>query len=210
MKIHEPIKDMRLALFPTGDVTQWFGENANLYKALGMLSHNGLDLVRPHGEHMFATEDGTVVDVKDTPEGYGKHLRILSSDGRREWTYGHCADIWVKQNQKVKGGQFIARMGNTGFVVSGNTPYWGHNPYAGTHLHLGLRMTRLDTKGWSYPGSTLKFIVLNHSNGHYGSIDPLPHLRDQSLFSTRVENYAREHNHKAFMGMSVGLRQLGY
>ena len=200
---------MKLALYPIGDLTQEFGVNPRLYKPLDMDGHNGLDLVRPHGEHMFAVEDGTVVDVKDTPDGYGKHLRIISTDGRREWTYGHCADIWVKQNQKVKGGDFVARMGNTGFVVSGNTPFWGHNPYAGTHLHLGLRRTRLDGNGWSYPGSTLKFMVLNYENGFKGSVDPLPYLRDQSLLSTRVENYAREHKHSSIMAMSVALRTMG-
>lgn len=205
----EPIKDMKLALFPIGDMTQEFGVNPKLYKPLDMDGHNGIDLVRPHGEHMFAVENGTVVDVKDTPEGYGKHLRIISTDGRREWTYGHCSEIWVKQNQVVKAGQFVARMGNTGFVVSGNTPFWGHNPYAGTHLHLGLRRTRPDVNGWSYPGSTYKFMVLNYENGYKGSVDPLPYLRDQSLLSTRVENYAREHKHSSIMGMSVAIRKMG-
>jgi murein DD-endopeptidase MepM/ murein hydrolase activator NlpD len=200
---------MRLALFPIGDMTQGFGANPRLYRPFDMEGHNGIDLVRPHGEHMFAVEDGTVIDVKDTPEGYGMHVRLISKDGKREWTYGHCASIHVKQDQQVKGGQFIARMGNTGFVVSGNTPFWGHNPYAGTHLHLGLRLSRFDPRGWSYPGSKIKFMVDNYNNGFKGSVDPLPYLRDQSLLSTRVENYARDHKHASIMGMSVRLRQMG-
>jgi murein DD-endopeptidase MepM/ murein hydrolase activator NlpD len=207
--MHDVVKNLKLAKYPIGDVTQWFGESPSLYAHLDMKGHNGIDIVRPHGEPMFAVEEGTIVDVKDTNDGYGKHLRLISKLGTREWTYGHCHGIFVKQGQYVKAGQFLATMGNTGFVVSGNTPYWGHNPYAGTHLHLGLRLTNFNERtGWSYPGSNIKFLVKNYENGYKGSVDPRPYLRDQKLKSTTIERMADAYKSKVLMDMSILMRGL--
>ena len=169
-----PIDGFNLLSFNKGPVTQYFGENPTLYARFGMKGHNGIDLVRPHGSPLYAIEDGEVVDVKNDPAGFGRHLRIIAGDN--EWTYGHCHEIFVKIGQQVKAGETIATMGNTGFVVSGATPFWRVNPYAGTHLHLGLRKIKRSRKGWSYAGSKLKFEVLNHGNGYKGSIDPAPLL----------------------------------
>jgi murein DD-endopeptidase MepM/ murein hydrolase activator NlpD len=176
-----PVKNLKLAYYPAGDVSQYFGENPLLYKNMGMIGHNGIDVVRPHGETMYAIEDGEVVEAKDSPDGYGIHVRFISDikdeEGRyREWTYGHNWINLVKQGDKVKAGQAIALMGNTGFVVSGKTPFWQHNPFSGTHLHLGLRYVRKTKAGWAYPGSTTKFQVYNHNNGYFGSVDPVPVL----------------------------------
>ena len=177
-----PVNKLKLSYLPTGDVTQWFGENRTLYARFDLAGHNGIDIVRPHGEVMYAIEDGEVVSVKEEPNGFGKHLRIISDakDNKgnyREWTYGHNSLNLVKQGDKVKAGQAVALMGNTGFVVSGATPFWQHNPYAGTHVHLGLREVRKTrTGGWSYEGSSLRISVVNSGNGYKGAIDPLPFL----------------------------------
>ena len=169
-------------MFPAGDVTQVFGVNKALYAFMGLNGHNGQDYVRPHGEAMFAVEDGIVLDVKFERGGFGKHVRFLSDakDAKgyqREWTYGHCDLIMVKIGEKVTAGQFIATMGNTGFVVSGATPFWKNNPYAGTHLHLGLRLMKVVRRGgWSYPQSDIKLTVIGYNNGFKGAIDPAPYL----------------------------------
>ena len=178
-----PIKNMELALYPAGDVTQWFGENYDLYmRAIGTTGHNGLDLVRKHGEPMYAIEDGTIVNVKDDSGGFGKHLRLLSDEPDKDglynlWVYAHNSINLVQVGQKVKAGQHICNMGNTGFVISGATPYWKVNPYAGTHLHIGVRKVKRPRRGgWSYEGSDIKIDVVNYDNGFKGSIDPRPIL----------------------------------
>lgn len=177
-----PVKGLRINKFPDGDFTQWFGENPQLYARLDLKGHNGLDIVRPHGEVMYAIEDGVIVSVKDDPKGFGKHLRLISDlpdkKGRyKEWTYGHNAKNLVKQGDHVTAGQAIALMGNTGFVVSGNTPFWKYNPFAGTHLHLGLRyMKRPKRGGWMYEGSDVRLDVYDYGNGYKGAVDPLPEL----------------------------------
>lgn len=178
-KLHAPFKGFVKADHPDGSVTQWFGENVDLYsKAVcvpnqGCLQgHNGLDIVAPWGTSILAVEEGTVVEVKLNAGGYGKHVRILSSGS--EWTYGHLSDIIVEIGQEVKAGEKIGNMGNTGFVVSGATPYWKFNPYAGTHLHLGKRKIRhwngIGTYNLQYAGGE-KVTILNYDNGKWGSVD---------------------------------------
>lgn len=173
-----PIDNFILADYPRGSVTQWFGENPALYKLhIGMNGHNGLDIVSYKGCPLVAVEDGIVLNVKNDPKGYGKHVRILCVD--REWTYGHCDEIFVKVGQKVKEGDVLATTGNTGFVVSSVTEqmWWGDAPgNNGVHCHFGLRIVKEDPKGWSYPGSKIKISVKNYDNGFKGAIDPRPFL----------------------------------
>jgi murein DD-endopeptidase MepM/ murein hydrolase activator NlpD len=182
--MHEPFKNCKWIKYPIGDTAQNFGENKKLYKdTMGWEGgHNGWDGVRPHGEHLFAVESGVVCDVKDDAGGYGKHIRILCEYEKgkyREWTYGHLHLIAVKLGQKLKEGQFVGLMGNTGFVVSGDTVYWtgGVNKYQGTHLHLNVREVVKDASGWKYPyPESPKVRVLNHGNGTKGGVDPIPYF----------------------------------
>jgi murein DD-endopeptidase MepM/ murein hydrolase activator NlpD len=165
-------------MYPKGDMTQPFGTNGALYARFGMIGHNGLDLVRPHGTPMYAIEDGICINVADERDGFGKVIRIMSTKTyngmRREWTYAHNSKHYVQVDQRVKAGEHICDMGNTGFVVSNSTGngFWNANPYAGTHLHLGLRYLKISTKGWSYPGSRYKIDIQDYQNGYRGAVDP--------------------------------------
>ena len=166
--------------YPAGSITQYFGENPKLYEPLGMKAHNGVDLVAPHGTPLLAVEDGTVLEVKNDAGGYGRHVRFISAPVNgvcNEWTYGHCDTINVEVGDTILAGEQIATMGNTGFVVSEQTPFWSFNPYRGTHLHLGLRKVKRSAKGWSYPNSNIKIVVQNSDNGYKGAVDPLPFFK---------------------------------
>jgi len=187
-----PLMNLRWAKYPLGDVTQWFGENPDLYQKHGrMKGHNGIDLVRPWGEHLFSVADGIIVDLKDTPEGYGKHIRILENvDGKeyREWVYGHMSHINVTLGQEVHAGQYVGNIGNTGFVVSNSTGngFWDVNPYAGTHVHFGVRRVYKSPTGWKYPGASIKVHVHDYENGYKGSINPLPLFMPPELTSSKI------------------------
>lgn len=176
----EPIKNYIHQKYPTGSVTQWYNENPDLYARFGFKAHTGIDIVAPHGEPIMAVESGEVINVKDDPKGFGKHVRIASKTDTkrtyREWGYAHLSAIHVKVGQQVKAGEVIGLMGNTGFVVSGATPFWKHNPYAGTHLHLQCRMIVEKKGGWSYPGSDMKIDVIDYDNGYKGCFDIGPLL----------------------------------
>ena len=185
MKIHKPFNGFVADDYPRGSVTQWFGENVDLYKVVPGLSkgHNGIDIVAPWGTKLFAVEDGIVVDVKDDAGGYGKHIRLVTDvpGVNREWTYGHLSFIHVKVGDRVAAGapigayepQMIAQMGNTGFVVSSSNGggFWHFNPYEGTHLHLGLRLFNYTPTGWCYHPGQRFMTTLNYDNGWCGGVD---------------------------------------
>lgn len=193
LKLINPVSKLKLQKYPQGDVTQWFGENPKLYAPFKLDGHNGIDIVRPHGEMMYAIEDGEVVSTEEEPGGFGRNVRIVSDEKNingyyNQWVYGHNSKNLVKQGDKVKAGQPVALMGNTGFVVSGATPFWASNPYAGTHVHLGLRQVKKPrTGGWSYTGSSLKISVVDSNNGFKGSIDPTPYLLKATDLSKELE-----------------------
>ena len=206
---------MRWAKYPIGDVTQWFGENPELYQKYGStVAHNGIDIVRPWGEHLFAVEDGVIAETKEDEGGYGKHVRLLSKpvDGvLRDWAYGHLSYINVKPGQEVRAGQYIGNMGNTGFVVSdarGNG-FWDTNPYAGTHLHLGVRDVKHDKDGWKYRGYDRGLRVLDYGNGYKGRYDPLPLFRDPALLSSRIISLASAKQHLVLFQFGQVLRTIG-
>lgn len=180
MKYANPVENFKPKLFPDGDVTQFFGSNKELYsknvcypEPLGCLQgHNGWDIVRPWGTSLFAVEDAKVVEVRSSPDGYGKNIRLLTPAGN-EWIYAHLSSIDCALGQQVKAGDLVAKMGNTGFVVSGSTPFWSTNPYAGTHLHLGLRKIKLwDGSGtWNVTYATgEKGTIENYYNGFFGAV----------------------------------------
>jgi murein DD-endopeptidase MepM/ murein hydrolase activator NlpD len=185
MKLHEPVKDFIPKSYPYGDVTQWFGENVALYKNVcpspGVCmtgGHNGIDIVRPWGEPIYCVESGIVVEALGKETGYGTHVKVLADSGF-EYTYGHLSaiDTDCKWGERIEAGQLIGKMGNTGFVVSGDTPFWKSNPYAGTHLHLGRRMvTKWPGAGsWSvayFSGTDKEYrgIVENYNNGTFGAV----------------------------------------
>lgn len=179
MDLRKPFDGFSLKDYPDGSVTQWFGENVELYSRWGLQGHNGIDLVAPHGTPLYAVEDATVIDVNYNPNGFGKHIRILSKDAHnghhREWSYAHCATVEKVVGEEVKAGERIATMGNTGFVVSGSNPWWKYNPYAGTHLHLGLRIAIMSETGWRYNDKAPLMEIKNYQNGMKGAIDWRPY-----------------------------------
>lgn len=179
--IFAPCKGFINKPYPYGSITQYFGENFALYNAnvcpvllpqkQCLMGHNGIDIVAPWGTEIYAVEDGEIFDVKESADGYGKHVRILTplkeDNTRHEWTFGHLSEIKVKIGDQVTRGQCIGLMGNTGFVVSSSDAngFWKDNPskgtaHPGTHLHLGLRQHNSTNR-----------IVLNYDNGFFGSVD---------------------------------------
>jgi murein DD-endopeptidase MepM/ murein hydrolase activator NlpD len=179
-----PIDNFDARDYPKGSVSQFFGENPSLYKLYipGLQGHNGIDIVAYKGCPLVAVEDGEIISVKSDPKGFGKHVRLLSED--REWIYAHCDEIFVKNGQKVKEGDVVATMGNTGFVVSQKiaVQWWGNAPDdEGTHCHFGLRVVKRSPGGWSYYKGGPKIEIQNYDNGFKGAIDPLPFIQLPAL-----------------------------
>ncbi len=88
--------------------------------------HDGIDIYGTgHGSPIFAVHDGTVYRTNyNTKASTG--IAVYIDHGNNYYTiYMHLSKILVKEGQKVKKGQQVGKMGNTG------------NSY-GTHLHLAV------------------------------------------------------------------------
>lgn len=184
LQLQNPFKNAKLYRYPYGDVVQLFGESPELYSAistLGIKGHNGWDIYQPHGTPLLAVFNGTVVDIKNDPNGYGRHIRLMSDwvgDTCYEATYGHLAEIQgdLRIGDRVIAGEQIGTCGNTGFVVSQNVAYWGgSNPdKRGTHLHFGVREFVSYPTGWTCAYLGKIWNVKNYKNDYCGAVDPMP------------------------------------
>ena len=81
-----------------------------IYKILKM--HKGMDFTAPVGTEIYATGDGIIEKVGWTG-GYGKTIMINHGYGYKT-RYAHCSKFKCKRGQKVKRGDLIGFVGNTG------------------------------------------------------------------------------------------------
>ncbi len=76
--------------------------------------HKGIDFSASIGTDVIATGDGVVTDVhKVSMGGYGKYVEI-NHGFSYSTLYAHMNSIYVVKGQKVKRGQIIGSVGNTG------------------------------------------------------------------------------------------------
>jgi len=75
--------------------------------------HSGIDFAAPKGTPIFATADGKVTRADNKIRGYGKHIRINHGNDF-ETLYSHLSEMDVRVGQKVKRGEIIGYVGNTG------------------------------------------------------------------------------------------------
>ncbi|MBI35531.1 MAG: peptidase M23 [Flavobacteriales bacterium] len=75
--------------------------------------HYGIDFTAKTGTDIYATGDGTVERVRNSYTGYGKHIIINHGFGYKT-LYAHMHEFSVKKGQKVKRGDVIGKVGNTG------------------------------------------------------------------------------------------------
>lgn len=72
-----------------------------------------MDFSAPTGTPIYAPGDGIVTRADSRSSGYGKHIRIDHGFGYVS-LYAHLHKYNVKKNQKVKRGDIIGFVGNTG------------------------------------------------------------------------------------------------
>ena len=103
--------------------------------------HTGVDLTADTGVPIHASGDG-VVEKVDYMGGYGKIVIIDHGFGYKTY-YAHCHEWKVKKGQKVKRGEVVATVGNTGVST-------------GPHLHYEVRKK-----------------VRDGGRSHYKPVDPV-------------------------------------
>ncbi len=87
--------------------------------------HQGMDFATNFGNPVMATADGLVVSLK-SDKMLGKSV-LLSHDGGYTTLYGHLSKFLVKAGQKVKKGETIGLVGQTGKAL-------------GPHVHYEIRI----------------------------------------------------------------------
>lgn len=121
---------------------------------LGLTYHNGIDIGAKipgkEGDNIYAVADGIVRVSKPnlTATGYGYYVVIEHSDFCT--LYAHLQRLEVSVGQKIKSGQVIGHMGNTG----GSTA---------AHLHFEIRNCLYGDPFWTKSGDR-----------YTKCIDPLP------------------------------------
>jgi len=104
--------------------------------------HEGIDVSAPMGAPIVAPAAGTVTMVT-VQTGYGNVLEIDHGDGIVT-KYAHCSRIVVRVGQRVKRGQVIANVGNTGLST-------------GPHLHYEIHVNGrvVDPLTYVLPGGAI-------------------------------------------------------
>jgi murein DD-endopeptidase MepM/ murein hydrolase activator NlpD len=84
--------------------------------------HSGMDFTAPTGTDVFATGDGVVKTVKSQRRELGNHI-ILDHGFGYQTVYAHLDAFNVKVGQKVKRGDIIGFVGNTGLSTAPHLHY---------------------------------------------------------------------------------------
>ena len=87
--------------------------------------HTGMDFSAKTGTEIYATGDGVISKVRRSKRGYGNHVKINHGFGY-ETLYAHMSKYIVKRGQKVKRGEVIGYVGNTGTSVAPHLHYEVH------------------------------------------------------------------------------------
>ncbi|TKG96072.1 M23 family metallopeptidase [Puteibacter caeruleilacunae] len=87
--------------------------------------HYGMDFSAPTGTEIYSTGDGVVREVNTIRGGYGKHVVIDHGFGY-ETLYAHMNGFNVKKGAKIKRGDVIGYVGNSGKSTGPHLHYEVH------------------------------------------------------------------------------------
>lgn len=88
---------------------------SNFGTKTGGLRNDGINIIAPEGTPVVAAENGVVAYAGNEIRGFGNLLLIKHADGYVT-AYAHNRDLLVKRGQRVRRGQKIATVGQTGSV----------------------------------------------------------------------------------------------
>lgn len=100
--------------------------------------HPGVDLRAPKGTAVYATAEGTVVEVEEMRVGYGHFVRI-AHQGTVSSLYAHLDQVGVKPGDKVGRKEKIGTVGTTGWST-------------GYHLHFEIHQGEKSVNPMGYVG----------------------------------------------------------
>ena len=98
--------------------------------------HYGMDFTAPEGTEIYATGNGTVINVQSSQRGLGKHIIIDHGFGYQS-IYGHLSNFNVRVGQRVKRGDVIGFVGSTGLSLA-------------DHLHYEIKLNGINVDPVNY------------------------------------------------------------
>jgi murein DD-endopeptidase MepM/ murein hydrolase activator NlpD len=90
------------------------GNKINPFYKVGM-QHNGLDMIAPSGEPVYASADGVVKEIVRSRKGLG-NVVVIDHENGYFTRYAHLSDVETARGRKVRKGSKIGHVG-----VSGNS-----------------------------------------------------------------------------------------
>lgn len=112
----QPVANKQLIALASG-----FGMRIHpIYKVKKM--HTGIDFAAAIGTPIYATADGVIDRLDVSFSGYGKMIEIDHGFGYRT-RYAHMHGFAVRQGQKIKRGDLIGYVGNTGLSTAPHLHY---------------------------------------------------------------------------------------
>ncbi len=146
-----------------GILTQGYGYTKFARTHYRSHRHNGIDIAAPFGSPIFAADDGKVIAVGNQDKycwhgAYGKFI-VIQHPNNLTTFYAHLSRQVVSVGDKVKRGQIIGYIGNSGYCFGRN---------GGVHLHFSV-----------YSSPTF-YMGMSHSCGpmpYGGDLNPLNYLK---------------------------------
>lgn len=102
----------------------------------GLRVHNAIDIMAPLGTPVLAAASGTVEKIFESKAG-GHTIYVRSPDGGTVYYYAHLDRYLVPEQQRVRQGDAIATVGNTGSAANG-----------APHLHFEVKTMQPGEKWW--------------------------------------------------------------
>jgi len=124
-----------IAIKDFGRISDYYGRRRDPFTG-NIRMHHGMDFTGPVGTDIYATGDGRVIKAEYSAYGYGKEVVIDHGYGYKT-IYAHLHDIVVERGDKVKRGEVIGTLGNTGRST-------------GPHLHYEVRKWNRSVDPFNY------------------------------------------------------------
>jgi murein DD-endopeptidase MepM/ murein hydrolase activator NlpD len=98
-----------------------FGEREDPF-FMTVRTHYGVDFVAPQGTNVYATGDGFVTFIEHSRTGYGNEI-VLDHKFGFGTRYAHLQTVKVKEGEKIRRGQIIGTVGQTGRATGPHLHY---------------------------------------------------------------------------------------
>jgi len=119
--MNEQLRSYPAAVPVTGNITSFYQIRKGPINGIPTF-HTGVDIRAPKGTAVLATGDGRIDKTSNDYGNYGKTIIIDHQNGFHS-LYGHLSNILVAENQLVKRGQEIGKVGSTGRSTGNHLHY---------------------------------------------------------------------------------------